>query len=171
MNLVLIGYRGTGKSEVSAELARRLDRRRVGMDETLVERFGQRIPEFVEAHGWDAFRDAESELVQELASQDNLVIDCGGGVIVRDQNIDRLRSTGQVFWLKATPETITRRIAGDTERPSLTGTKTFLEEIEEVLNQRLPLYSKASHFTLDTDTLTVEEVADRVLDLWKSDRG
>ena len=167
MNLVLIGYRGTGKSVVSRRLAALLDRERIGMDETLVERFRECVPEYVAKNGWDAFRDAESELARELGARDGLVLDCGGGVIVRDQNIEALRKNGRVVWLKASVETIAKRISGDTQRPSLTGQKSFLEEIEEVLMQRLPLYEKTSDFTVDTDSLSVEEVVGRILDWWK----
>lgn len=166
MNLVLIGYRGTGKTVVSQELAKRLGRIRIGMDETLVQRFGESIPEFVQKNGWDAFRDAESDLARELGGREDLVIDCGGGVVVRDQNLETLKANGRVAWLKASVETIAGRISGDTQRPSLTGQKTFIEEIEEVLTQRLPLYQKGSDFAVDTDSLSVEEVAERIQAWW-----
>ncbi len=167
MNLVFIGYRGTGKTKVSTLAAQRLGLKRIGMDATLVERFGMPIPDFVARHGWDAFRDAESALAGELAIQDHLVIDCGGGVVVRDGNIDALRKKGRVVWLRAGIETIARRIGGDTQRPSLTGTKSFIEEIGEVLSQRTALYEKASDFQVMTDPLTVEEVVDQVLTWWE----
>lgn len=169
MNLVLIGYRGTGKSVVSQGLAEALDRERVGMDETLVERIGKSIPEYVEQNGWDAFRDAESELAAELGARDDLVIDCGGGVIVRDRNVEALRENGRVVWLQASVETIARRISGDSQRPSLTGQKSFIEEIEEVLAQRRPLYEKASDFKVNTDSLAVDGVVGLILDWWNAD--
>jgi shikimate kinase len=166
VNLVFIGYRGTGKSEVSILAAGRLGRERIGMDTTLVERFGMPIPDFVARHGWDAFRDAETALAQELSARDELVIDCGGGVVVRDDNITSLRAHGRLVWLKASVETIARRIGSDNQRPSLTGTKSFIEEIEEVLSKRLPLYERASDFQMDTDSLTVEEVVGQVVAWW-----
>lgn len=168
MNLVLIGYRGTGKTEVSRLLSDHLRRERVGMDEFLVQRFGSPIPAFVESHGWDAFRDEESKLVQELSARDDLVLDCGGGVIVRDANIEALRSTGHVVWLKASVDTIARRIEGDTQRPSLTGTKSFVDEVAEVLAVRIPLYTKAAHTIIDTDDLTPSQVAEQILAWWST---
>lgn len=167
MNLIFIGYRGTGKTVVSTLAAKRLGRVRIGMDATLVERFGMPIPDFVADHGWDAFRDAESTLARELADKDHLVIDCGGGVVVRESNIDALRKQGRLVWLKASVETIARRIGGDTQRPSLTGTKSFIEEIEEVLLVRTPLYEKASDFQVPTDSFTVDEVLEQVLLWWQ----
>lgn len=168
MNLVFIGYRGTGKTAVSEHVARCLQRERVGMDSVLVERFGLSIPEYVAANGWDAFRDAEAALAAELGGRDRLVIDCGGGVIVRPGNIDALRADGRVVWLNASVETIARRIQDDTQRPSLTGTKTFIEEIEEVLSTRGPLYARACDHKVDTDTRTVTEVVEEVLAWWRN---
>jgi shikimate kinase len=136
------------------------------MDAVLVKRFGEPIPDFVQKNGWDRFRDAESSLAEELAGRDNLVIDCGGGVVVRGSNIAVLRRSGRLVWLKASVATIAKRIHGDTQRPSLTGKKSFIEEIEEVLTVRLPLYEKASHFSVETDSLTIDEVVREVLTWW-----
>lgn len=166
MNLVFIGYRGTGKTEVSTLVAQRLGRQRVGMDATLVERLGESIPDFVAREGWDAFREAESTLVEELAARDDLVIDCGGGVVVRDSNIEVLRKRGRLVWLKASVGVIAQRIGGDNQRPSLTGSKSFVEEIGEVLSQRMPLYKKACDFEVMTDPLSIPETAEQVIDWW-----
>ncbi len=163
MNIVLIGYRGTGKSVVGALLAARLGMRLVGMDALIVERAGMPIPEIVEREGWPGFRDRESALARELAALDNVVIDCGGGIIERPENTEALRANGRVVWLRASAPTIVARIQGDTQRPSLTGAKSFTDEVAEVLERRTPLYKAAADIIVDTDLLTPEEVADRVL--------
>jgi shikimate kinase len=163
----LVGYRGTGKTAVSQYLAEELGFHRLGMDETLVDRFGTGIPEFVARNGWDAFRDAESELVREISSRDRQVIDSGGGVVVRGENTEALRENGRVVWLTATVETIAERIGGDSQRPSLTGAKSFVDEIEEVLRERVPLYRQASDLEVETDDLSAEDVAQRILNWWK----
>lgn len=166
MNLVLIGYRGTGKSTVAEMLAADLGLEHRGMDAELVRRFGKSIPEFVEANGWDAFRDEESRLAREWGEQDGLLIDCGGGVIVREGNIPALKENGRVVWLTATVDTIVQRIQGDTERPSLTGTRSFTDEVREVLEGRLPLYQDAADHSVSTDALTVQEVAADIRRWW-----
>ncbi|HQO77949.1 MAG TPA: shikimate kinase, partial [Thermodesulfobacteriota bacterium] len=111
---------------------------------------------------WEHFRDIESELVQELARRNDFIIDAGGGVVVRQSNIQLLRNTGRLFWLKARPETIAERIRNDTERPSLSGVKTFLEEIEDILTERTPLYQQAADYELDTDRASPEEIAEEI---------
>jgi len=155
MNIVLIGYRGTGKSSVGKLLAERSGRALISTDAEIVRRAGQSIPDIVKQNGWDHFRD--------LAGKDQLIIDTGGGAILRRDNVDRLKTNGLLFWLTAEVATIGRRIGGDTQRPSLTGTKSFLEEIEEVLRERTPAYRAAADHVIATDHKTIGEIVDTIL--------
>lgn len=168
MNIVLIGYRGTGKSEVSKILSQNLGMRSIGMDAEIVRRAGMPIPEIVDKFGWPGFRDRETELARDLSGQDNLIIDCGGGIIERDENIEALKNHAIIVWLKASVASIVSRITGDTERPALTEGKTFTEEVAEVLARRAPLYYSASQYEINTDDLTPEQVADRIIEIWNS---
>jgi shikimate kinase len=167
MNIVLIGYRGTGKSVVGAIVAERLGMKCISMDEKIVERVGMPIPEFVEKHDWPAFRDVESEVARELSGVDNIVIDSGGGVIERPENIDALHTKGIMIWFKASVDVIVSRIEGGTQRPSLTGAKSFTDEVEEVLDRRTPKYTAAAQHEIDTDPLTPDQVAGRVVEIWE----
>lgn len=166
MNLVLIGYRGTGKSVVGELLAARLRMSCMGMDAEIVKRAGMPIPEFVAKYDWPKFRDLESEVARDWAKQDKVIIDTGGGIIERSENIDALRANGRIFWLKASVDTIVSRIQSGAERPALTEGKTFTEEVAEVLERRVPKYQDAAHHEVDTDKLTPEQVADRIIEIW-----
>jgi shikimate kinase len=163
MNIVLIGYRGTGKSVVGHLLARKLNRETISMDAEIVKKAGMPIPEFVEQNGWPKFRDLETEVAQKLTERDNIIVDCGGGVIERPENIPALRTNGVIFWLQASVDEVVSRIAGGTERPALTEGKTFTEEVEEVLERRTPLYSEAAQHIINTDNMTPDQVADSIL--------
>lgn len=165
MNLVLIGYRGTGKSVVAHEAAAALGWEVLSLDATLVERAGMSIPEIVEERGWEGFRDLEEEIVRSVACLEGFVIDCGGGVIERQANHSLLRQVGMVVWLTASPATIVNRIRDDDQRPSLTGNRSFVDEVEEVLSRRLPLYRAVAHHEVCTDGRTIAEVAAQVIDL------
>jgi shikimate kinase len=166
VNLVLIGYRGTGKSAIARRLATVLNRRVVSLDEEIVRLAGKPIPDIVASDGWPHFRDLEETVCREFGRQDQLVIDCGGGVVEREANFDSLRAGGRVFWLRATPGTIVGRIGGDRSRPSLTGTKSFTEEVEDVLQRRTPLYARMAHVTIDTDGRALDDLAASVARLF-----
>ena len=141
MNIVLVGYRGTGKTAVAALLAQRLGLGVVHLDAEIERRAGQ-----------DAFRRSSTRSAGPVsatwrrrscarcAARDGLVLDCGGGVIERDANFAVLRQAGPVIWLKASVATIVQRIRGDSQRPSLTGKQSFTEEVAEVLERRTPRY-------------------------------
>ncbi len=163
MNVVLIGYRGTGKSTVGKVVAARLGRTVVSTDAEIVKGAGQTIPEIVAKYGWDHFRDLESRVCQELAGRDGLVIDTGGGAILRPQNVNALKKTGILFWLTASVDTIAQRIGGDMQRPSLTGTKSFVDEIQDVLRERTPKYQSAADHVIATDGRSIVQIADEIL--------
>ncbi|MBL7180805.1 MAG: shikimate kinase [Pseudomonadota bacterium] len=166
MNIVLIGYRGAGKSVVGDLLAARLRMPCIGMDAKIVKRAGMSIPEIVEKYGWLKFRELESEEARELAGLDQIIIDTGGGVVERPENIEVLQTSACIFWLKASVDVIVARIQSGTQRPALTSGKTFTEEVAEVLERRVPKYKRAAQYEIDTDKLTPEQVADRIVDIW-----
>jgi shikimate kinase len=163
MNVVLIGYRGTGKSTVGKMVASRLNRERLSTDVEVVKLAGQSIPQIVEQHGWEHFRDLETKICQDLAGKDGLVIDTGGGAILRSQNVAVLKRTGTLFWLTASVETIAKRIGSDTQRPSLTGTKSFVDEIQDVLCERMPKYQAAADHVIETEGKSITQIADEIL--------
>ena len=165
MNIVLIGYRGTGKSTVAKLLGQKLSRNVVSTDAEVVAGTKQSIPEIVEKFGWDHFRKLETKICEALSSQDDLVIDTGGGAIMKEENVMALKSNSAIFWLTAEVATIALRIGGDTQRPSLSGTKTFVEEIEEILKERTSKYQAAADHVIPTDHSSPTQVTDTILSL------
>jgi len=165
MNIVLIGYRGTGKTTVGRLLAARLGRELVSTDAEIVKRAHRTIPEIVAEQGWDYFRDLESDICRGLASRDQLVIDTGGGAILRAQNVEALKKDGTLFWLTASVETIAKRIGGDNQRPSLTGTKSFVDEIQDVLRERTTIYRAAADHIVTTDDRSINQLVETLLTL------
>jgi len=168
MNLVLIGYRGTGKSTVAALLAEKLGLEVVSLDREIVRQTGRSIPDIVAEYGWPRFRDLESEAARRFAARDGIIIDAGGGVVLREENVRSLRRGSRLFWLRASVPTIVARIEGGSERPALTEGRSFTEEVEDVLRERTPLYEAAAHHRVDTDALTPEQVAAEIARLYES---
>ena len=168
MNLVLIGYRGTGKSAVATLVATQLGWRVVSTDARVAEQAGRSIPDIVARDGWAHFRDLETAVCAALAHEDRLVIDAGGGMILRPENMQAFKPNSLVVWLTATVATITRRIADDTQRPSLTTGKTFVEEIQDVLTERTPKYQAAADHTIATDDRSPEDIAAEIVNVGHS---
>jgi len=168
MNLVLVGYRGTGKSVIARRLGRLLDRPVVSLDSEIVRLAGRPIPGLVAERGWDHFRDLEEQICRRVGAQDGQILDCGGGVVEREANGVALREHGHVFWLRAIPATIVARIGGDGNRPSLTGGKSFTDEVSDVLQRRTPLYQAMAHEVIDTDGRTRDDIAAEIARRWRS---
>lgn len=165
MNIILIGYRGSGKSSVGKLLALRLGWAFVDTDEQIVRRAGKSIAEIFAHAGEAGFRELESAVVAEAAGTDHTIIAAGGGVVLRAENVARLKQHGRLVWLQAAPEVLWRRIQADLKtaasRPNLTAAGG-LEEIRRLLNLRAPLYAAAADFTVDASSGTVEQLAERV---------
>jgi shikimate dehydrogenase len=161
MNIVLIGMRGSGKTAVGKILAQRLGRELIEMDELIAEKAGLSIPQIVKEHGWEGFRDLEAELTAEVSGRDNIINATGGGVVIREPNVSRLKQNGLVVWLTASIDTLLERIGDDDQRPSLTG-KSRREDMEITLAERQPLYRKAADITIDTEGKTPEAVAETI---------
>lgn len=162
MNIVLIGYRGTGKTTIAGILAHKTGFALRNLDAMIVEWETKTIPEIVEENGWNYFRDVETEVLEEVTEEEGQILDCGGGIILREQNREMLKKAGPVFWLTADIDTIVERIKTDNQRPSLTG-KSFIDEIEEVLLEREPLYRACADHVIPTDRLTPDEAAKEIL--------
>jgi shikimate kinase len=138
----------------------------VDTDALLEERTGYSIPDYIRLLGWDSFRELERHAIEEVAALTRIVIATGGGVVLSEENVDRLKGTGRLIWLKADPKVLKARMMGEQSvrsRPSLTGTDP-LEEIETVLAERASLYEKAGDFSVDTGALSVHDVAEIILE-------
>jgi len=166
-NLVLIGYRASGKTMVGRELARRLGRPFVDLDQVLVAEAGEAIAPLVAREGWAEFRRREKALVTRYAAMAGQVLAPGGGVVLDPENARVLREHGVVIWLAAAPPVLRERLGRDgataANRPGLTAADP-LAEVELVLREREPLYRQAADLVVDTTALSPEEVADRILE-------
>lgn len=167
--LVLVGYRGTGKSTVGRLVADLLGRPFADADHVLQARAGRPIAAIFATEGEPVFRDLEEGTIAELVSQPGWVLATGGGAVLRPATRERLLRYGLVVWLRAHPAEIARRLCRDAanDRPALTGLGT-LGEIESVLTAREPLYRAASHLALDTDDESESHVAERIAAAFES---
>ena len=164
-NIILTGFMGTGKTVTGQEVAARVGRPFVDLDDIIVERAGKPIPAIFAEDGEPAFRALEAAICQELSAPAGLVIAVGGGAVVNAANRDALSRGGTLICLDASPETLLRRIGDDDNRPMLAGADR-LARIYGLLAQRAEAYAAiADH--LDTNHLSVAATAERVT----GDRG
>lgn len=166
MNIVLAGYRATGKTTVAEILAEKLSWPLVDTDTLIQERAGMSIQEIVKAEGWPGFRKREREVIADVAAGSEQVISAGGGAVIDSENVRLLKKSGKVFLLTALPETVHKRMTADdktaAERPNLTDSDG-IEEIRRVLDERREAYLAAADFEIDTDEYPPEEIAGRIL--------
>lgn len=166
MNIILIGYRCSGKTAVGKKLAKETGRDFIDTDLLIEKSAACSIEEIISRHGWDHFRDIENKIVKEVSQNDHQVIATGGGVVLDDDNVKNLKKNGFIIWLKGDTAVLKERMCEDhrsgSTRPSLTGDDP-VDEIKKVLDTRNPLYRQAGDITVDTSTLSIQEVADRII--------
>ncbi|MDL1955941.1 MAG: shikimate kinase AroL [Candidatus Desulfofervidus auxilii] len=160
-NIILIGFRATGKTTIGKLLAQKLNKPFIDTDILIEKRAGKTIAEIVKEEGWSGFRKREKMIIKELAEKEDIVLALGGGAILDAENVECLKKNGIFIWLKAKPETILKRLYQDkkttSQRPSLTG-KSLDAEINQILKERLPIYENIADISIDTDKMLPEEI-------------
>lgn len=153
-NLVLIGMSGCGKSTLGKLAAEKLGKTFVDTDAEIIKRIGMSIADYFAAYGEDSFRKVESEVVQEISTQNNLVISTGGGVIKNPENIRWLKGNGTVIWIQRDPELL----ESGNGRPLVPDQ----EAVRRLYKERLPLYTAAAETIIENDG-NEEEALQKIL--------
>ena len=178
-NIALIGFMGAGKTAVGKVLAKRLGKEFVELDLLIEQRTGKSIPEVFQQDGEVAFRELEIEVTREVSRGKNLVIACGGGIVLNGINIDRLKNESIIVYLVASPRVLLRRISGSGEKRPLLKTSNrggdeprhydldarspLDRSIQELLRFRKPFYDRAADIRIDTSKLDIDSVVERII--------
>jgi shikimate kinase len=164
--IFLIGYRGCGKTTVAKLLAVALGWSWLDADEVLERKHGRTIRDIFATEGEERFRDKEDAILADLCQLSRHVIATGGGVVLREQNRQRLRAAGCVVWLRAGADALHQRLQGDAStwdrRPALTAAPAR-EEIALLLRSREPHYDSCAHLTVCTEGRSPADVVKEVL--------
>ena len=160
-NIAIVGFMGTGKSAVALALAKALNKSYVSTDDLIVRKENQSIHEVFKHQGEPYFRKVESEMVEQASEMEDVIIDCGGGVVILEENIRNLKKKGPVICLSATPSVIYERVREHRHRPLL-NVPDPQEAIQRLLKERETFYARAD-FSVDTSTLTVDQVVSKIL--------
>lgn len=163
--IVLVGYRGTGKTTVGPILAARLGWSFFDCDDVLEQSTGRTVSELFRTEGEAGFRDRETAVLADLCGRERVVIATGGGAVLRETNRAVIRRGGVVAWLTAPAEVIHRRLTDDphtaARRPALT--TGGLDEVVNLLAVREPLYRAVADLTLDSTNRSPDELATDIL--------
>lgn len=161
-NIFLIGFMGSGKSTIARTLQRQLEMPLVEMDARIVQEQGMSINDIFAKYGEEHFRDVESQLILTIGGEGNTIVSCGGGVVVRPQNVEYMRKSGRIIYLKAKPETIYERVKHSTDRPILNGHMN-VDYIAGLMEKRRELYENAADITIQTDGKSRDEIAKEIM--------
>ena len=153
---------GAGKSSVGRCLRRRMGSALLDIDEVVASKFGMSIPEIFAEHGEKKFREAETEALRRVRTEEQTIIITGGGIVLRKENVEILKSQAVIVWLDGDEETLFARASRKQNRPLLQ-TKNERKTFSQILGARRPLYANIANIRVDTSVLTDEEVAVAIL--------
>jgi shikimate kinase len=162
MSIILLGFRGCGKTTIGKRMADRLWQKVVDTDDLVTKAAGMSVREIFEQHGEPHFRDLEADAVKQALSMQDVVIALGGGAVLREENRALLLANpSKRMFLKCDPEELLRRINADPytadARPPLTHHGGGIDEVRQLLAEREPLYRQVMTAELDVTNLSPEE--------------
>lgn len=161
-HIFLIGFMGVGKTSTSRELKRLLGVLEVDTDAMIVEQEGMSINEIFASKGEAYFRQTETALLDQLRKHAPCIVSCGGGMVMRPENVAKMKEQGQICLLQASPETIYEHVKDSTNRPLLNGNMN-IPYITELMQARDPKYRAAADIVIETDGCNPAEVAEKLV--------
>ncbi|NLL93967.1 MAG: shikimate kinase [Clostridiales bacterium] len=161
-NILLIGFMGTGKTTVSRQLSLITGMEEIDMDAYIVKHENLSISDIFDRFGEDYFRDKETQYLKEILRNKDVIVSCGGGVVVRDENVEYMKGAGTIVLLNAKPETIYARVKDSKERPILNGNMN-IEYIRQLMNRRKERYLSVADIIVETDNKSAMDIAKEIV--------
>ena len=143
-NIFLVGFMGTGKSTIARRMKQKYHMEIIEMDERIEKREGMRIPELFQTYGEEYFRNLETELLSEIQEEENLVVSCGGGAVLREENVRKMKACGVVVLLTASP-------------------KKTIQDIRELMEARRESYESAADIRICVDNKNSEDICVEII--------
>ncbi|MDD5226480.1 MAG: shikimate kinase [Candidatus Omnitrophica bacterium] len=166
-NVYLIGMMGSGKTVTGKILADQLDYAFVDLDAEIQVKEGCSIPEIFAGPGEPYFRSTESSVLEHFSKKTRQVIATGGGIVLNEENVRRMKMTGKVVLLKASAESLWQRVRYSKDRPLLNKPDPF-GALQQILSDRGLFYENACHFSVLTDGKIAEDVANEIQEMLRS---
>lgn len=160
-NIYFIGFMGTGKSTISRYMATITGYKEIDADQEIAKQENMRIPEIFEKHGEAYFRELETEFLRGMQEKEHYIVSCGGGMVLRKENVELMKENGVIVLLTATPETVLKRVENGKDRPILNGHMN-VEYIEQLQEARKACYEAAGEIVIATDGREIGEMAEEL---------
>ena len=168
MNVILCGMMGAGKTTIGIKIAEISGRRWYDTDGLIVDKHGK-ISDIFEYYGEAHFRKLETEIIRDLAQKDNLILSTGGGLVLKPENNMMLKKNGKIVFLRASLDTLAKRLKVDGTRPLLqTSTESIRDRLAKLMRERSPIYESVADMVVDVDEKTPEENARMIIELAKA---
>lgn len=161
-NIMLIGFMGSGKSTIAKYLSHILEMQDLETDEFIVKREDMTINEIFQRKGEEYFRRCENNALRELETRQGIIISCGGGMPMKDENVKLMKKNGKIVLLTASPETIYERVKYSNERPLLNGNMN-VEYIKDLMEKRKDRYESIADIVVDTNNKPIHVIAEEVV--------
>lgn len=165
--IYLTGFMGTGKSTVARCLCRNYNMKQIEMDHEIEVEEGMKISQIFQEKGEAYFRRKETEFLEKIQDQENVVVSCGGGTVMQPHNVELMKKNGMIILLTAKPETILNRVKNNHDRPLLEGKKN-VEAIKELMEARRPKYQAAADYQIVTDGKSDRQICEEIINEWNS---
>jgi len=163
-NIVLVGFMATGKTSVGRFLATELNKKLLSTDSLIEKKSKKAIPQIFKHEGEIKFRELEIQAVKKVSAMKNVIIDCGGGVVLNKINIDRLKGSGIIFLLTAKLEEILKRESRQKEA------RPLFSSVKELLDFRKPFYKISCDHKIDTTNLSIEETGKKIIKIYNASK-
>lgn len=164
MRIILIGFMGVGKTVVGKSLAKNLNIKFIDIDNEIEKRENKIISDIFKESGEEYFRELENDLLKELVKEDNIIISTGGGIIIKQENIDILKQERKVIFLDANVKTIQKNVSKEIDkRPLLKQSENIAETIDNLLKKRINKYNDTYNIKIDINDKNINEVVSEIL--------
>ena len=157
MNIAIMGFRGTGKTTVCRLLAGKLGRQLILTEEEILKKTGS-MQKYVKKYGWEKFREVESEIMEKISDLDECIFDISGDIVMRNENVISLKKNSILILLTADLRTIESRLKSKSPADSY----DYADEVKEFFQERETKYKKSADYTIDTSSLSPDEVCELV---------
>jgi shikimate kinase len=162
-NIILVGLKGTNKSEIGEELARRLKMKFIDTDDIMKREGGLDLPELLKKIGEKQFRSLENNIIKQISNVSNTVIVVGGGSILNGKNIKALKQNGLVISLITSKLNLKRNRSKDEKSQLLSQWNQVFQSAKGILNLKTPSFP-AADYIIDVTDLSIEETSQKIIE-------